>query len=228
MFISYNDYIHSDEWKKKREEVFAKYGRRCGICQSVNGIEVHHLTYDRIGEEMVSDLMPLCRDCHAKITAALQEARNKVDEFMNGDDFKSALEQCDLIMDSVITKLSYSVAAILINVVKDNKVKRLNTLSASFRDLIQYHRDGRWRRHLFKGAPYFSHIIHQLRNGKEEHTADERVEVEKTEPLEQIKINLGEEGIQEIKRLVAQGDIGKVVRLFTKIGLNAEPLYPVI
>lgn len=67
MKINYNLYIKSPEWQIKREEAFATYGRRCNTCNGIHNLHVHHLTYERLGNELVSDLQVLCEECHYKL-----------------------------------------------------------------------------------------------------------------------------------------------------------------
>lgn len=65
----YKAYLKSDRWKKKRQQVFTHYGKRCYACRIAPRIlHVHHLTYDRLGRENISDLIPLCVPCHKEIT----------------------------------------------------------------------------------------------------------------------------------------------------------------
>lgn len=67
--IDYNEYIHSDEWKKKRVEVAKREHHICQMCGKtvVKSYQIHHKTYKRFGNEDLDDLMFLCEDCHAKI-----------------------------------------------------------------------------------------------------------------------------------------------------------------
>ena len=60
----YQDYMQSPEWKSKREKVLIFWGRRCALCNSPTRVEVHHRTYDRMGQELLTDLIPLCFECH--------------------------------------------------------------------------------------------------------------------------------------------------------------------
>lgn len=65
----YKAYLKSDKWKKKREQVFSHYGKRCYACRKPARIlHVHHLTYERLGRELMSDLLPLCVPCHKEVT----------------------------------------------------------------------------------------------------------------------------------------------------------------
>ncbi len=64
----YTDYLQSEKWAKIRRKVFRHYGGEhrcccCGIKQPI--IDIHHMTYDRIFDEKLEDLRPLCRVCHS-------------------------------------------------------------------------------------------------------------------------------------------------------------------
>lgn len=60
----YNAYIDSPEWQLKRDEAFALYGKACQKCKSKKKLHVHHMTYARFKNELVSDLAVLCNTCH--------------------------------------------------------------------------------------------------------------------------------------------------------------------
>lgn len=62
----YREYIKSDHWKMKRELAILFYGECCSSCNSVKKIQVHHLSYARLGNEPMDDLMVLCETCHQK------------------------------------------------------------------------------------------------------------------------------------------------------------------
>ena len=53
----------------KRQQALNYYGAFCQACGSKKRITVHHKTYERFGNEKISDLMPLCWDCHNIVTA---------------------------------------------------------------------------------------------------------------------------------------------------------------
>lgn len=60
----YKEYIVSETWKEKRKEALHFSDDRCQICYSCEDLEVHHRTYKRLGDEMLSDLTVLCDRCH--------------------------------------------------------------------------------------------------------------------------------------------------------------------
>lgn len=62
--------LASPKWKKKREEVFERYGKQCVECGSTKNIQVHHLIYRKghhLWEYNIDELIPLCKKCHQKI-----------------------------------------------------------------------------------------------------------------------------------------------------------------
>lgn len=66
----YKMYLKSPQWKQKREQVFAHYGKRCYACKTYRGpIQVHHLSYAHFGNERIDELRPLCIKCHREVTA---------------------------------------------------------------------------------------------------------------------------------------------------------------
>jgi len=69
MTEEYAKYLESSEWKAKRELVAKGRNNICEKCGKVVFInyQVHHLTYERIFNEELSDLLFLCGGCHYKI-----------------------------------------------------------------------------------------------------------------------------------------------------------------
>src|SRR3954469_18543490 len=60
----YNGYLRSAEWKMRREGILLRSQGRCEKCARRMPIQVHHLTYERVGNELPEDLAALCFDCH--------------------------------------------------------------------------------------------------------------------------------------------------------------------
>lgn len=61
----YKNYLKDDLWKKRRKKALFRAGYRCSRCGATRNLDVHHLTYARIGAEDEDDLVVLCRRCHA-------------------------------------------------------------------------------------------------------------------------------------------------------------------
>lgn len=64
---SYDRYIESAEWKAFRQRYFKKMPKTCLACEGQSRITLHHITYDRFGREKLTDVVPLCFDCHEKL-----------------------------------------------------------------------------------------------------------------------------------------------------------------
>jgi len=63
----YNEYLLSEEWQSLRIRVFARARGVCEGCGINSATQVHHLTYVRVGQEMLFDLVAVCDDCHSRI-----------------------------------------------------------------------------------------------------------------------------------------------------------------
>jgi len=64
LLVDYGSYITSAKWERKRQEffqccLFEGFCAGCGIIPEIYNI--HHLTYERLGEEYLEDLIALCQ-----------------------------------------------------------------------------------------------------------------------------------------------------------------------
>ncbi len=70
----YHRYLQTQIWAGKREQALERTSHTCELCGFVASehgytpiiLNVHHLTYDRLGYEEPKDLQVLCRPCHKK------------------------------------------------------------------------------------------------------------------------------------------------------------------
>lgn len=69
----YVDYLSSFDWHLKRLAVLKRAGNKCERCgRSGSGpcggvvLQIHHVTYDNLGDEPLEDLLAVCEDCHKK------------------------------------------------------------------------------------------------------------------------------------------------------------------
>ena len=62
--MDYREYLKSDRWKYIRDWILTFWDHRCAICNSSKSVQVHHRTYERLGHELTTDLIPLCDRCH--------------------------------------------------------------------------------------------------------------------------------------------------------------------
>lgn len=66
-YSKYRNYLNSDSWKKKRQLVLERDENICQECKEKPAEDVHHLTYENLENEKLSDLLSVCRECHIKI-----------------------------------------------------------------------------------------------------------------------------------------------------------------
>lgn len=72
----YVNYINSPEWAVYRRRVLKHWKFRCANCGATGVIlQVHHLTYERLGRERLSDCVPLCvkYGCHKEADEERQQ-----------------------------------------------------------------------------------------------------------------------------------------------------------
>lgn len=89
----YHEYLLSPEWKARRDERVKASGGRCQVCNRAEKLNVHHRTYERIGDELPDDLFVLCEECHHLFhqngRLAEPPARDRPSAFMrNEGDFR--------------------------------------------------------------------------------------------------------------------------------------------
>jgi hypothetical protein len=63
----YYEHLDSEKWRQLRQKVLARSKGICEGCGVNRAVQVHHLTYRRLGDEMLFDLAAVCLGCHAKI-----------------------------------------------------------------------------------------------------------------------------------------------------------------
>lgn len=72
----YSEYLLSDTWKAKRARCIALAGGQCECRGPHNGpLQVHHLTYARIFNEDMRDLMVLCKLHHLAVEFEILNGR---------------------------------------------------------------------------------------------------------------------------------------------------------
>jgi len=60
----YRSYLRSTQWREKRKEFLEMAGYECEECGESEGLQVHHLNYENLGDESEDDVQVLCRECH--------------------------------------------------------------------------------------------------------------------------------------------------------------------
>ena len=65
--MPYRDYLQTDHWQAMRRRALLRAGGHCQRCYADDQrLDVHHLTYDRLGCEREFGLMVLCATCHER------------------------------------------------------------------------------------------------------------------------------------------------------------------
>ncbi|MCE9547110.1 MAG: hypothetical protein K8T25_16670 [Planctomycetia bacterium] len=60
----YAAYLRTSAWKEKVEQVRVRCGGTCEHCHKMAFSHTHHLTYERIYNERLDDLLGVCEPCH--------------------------------------------------------------------------------------------------------------------------------------------------------------------
>lgn len=60
-------YLQSDHWIRFKENYYKKHPRICFQCGTNKNIQLHHITYVRMGRERDCDVTPLCDNCHNEL-----------------------------------------------------------------------------------------------------------------------------------------------------------------
>lgn len=75
----YREHLSSPSWLAKRQARLEIDGHRCQTCLHDGSqwrLEVHHKTYERLGnEDVLRDLITLCSQCHEAVTTVIRRRR---------------------------------------------------------------------------------------------------------------------------------------------------------
>ena len=63
----YLAYLNSPAWRTVRTRALERADYRCYHCGAKRDLQVHHLSYDRLGAERDDDLQVVCADCHEAV-----------------------------------------------------------------------------------------------------------------------------------------------------------------
>lgn len=67
LHAEYEKYLASETWHQRRIATIRDANGVCQCCEHFPASQVHHLSYERIGNERASDLMAVCSFCHGLI-----------------------------------------------------------------------------------------------------------------------------------------------------------------
>lgn len=80
----YRIYLLSNAWKQKRDAIFSRCGEVCERCRKRKAIQIHHITYANIGDELPEDLLAVCDLCHLDLHKKQSETPNDDKRATNG------------------------------------------------------------------------------------------------------------------------------------------------
>ena len=66
-FADYDQYLKSEAWAKRRSLVLKRARGVCEGCAEQNPTEVHHRSYEHVGNEFLFELVALCHSCHDRL-----------------------------------------------------------------------------------------------------------------------------------------------------------------
>lgn len=64
--LNYADYLKTSDWKLRSRSIKEEWGFTCAICNHGGRLDLHHRTYEHLGHEHFTDVIPLCIECHKK------------------------------------------------------------------------------------------------------------------------------------------------------------------
>jgi len=67
--VNYKEYLASREWALLKEHVRQRSHGWCERCAVGLYEQTHHVTYERVGRELLTDLLAVCRECHEFLSA---------------------------------------------------------------------------------------------------------------------------------------------------------------
>ena len=63
-WIDYDEYLKSEVWQIRRAMALERAGYKCHVCGERENLNVHHKTYEHLGNELPEELVVLCRAHH--------------------------------------------------------------------------------------------------------------------------------------------------------------------
>lgn len=65
-FRRYNEYLKTPAWQERRRKVLARAKGVCEGCGERPPVQVHHKTYEHVGDEFLWELAAVCMPCHER------------------------------------------------------------------------------------------------------------------------------------------------------------------
>lgn len=74
---SYKDYLKTKHWINKKIQFLKNHKNECSMCGRKNcKLDLHHMTYENVGNEKLDDLVVLCNECHTKVHKNLDKFKD--------------------------------------------------------------------------------------------------------------------------------------------------------
>ena len=70
-FGTYTEYLQGKHWKGLRKVLCLRPDSRCAGCDDHRHLQIHHVSYARVGNELPDDLVVLCDTCHKRVHVEL-------------------------------------------------------------------------------------------------------------------------------------------------------------
>ena len=134
--IRYYEYLESTEWKQTRAQRIEIDGHKCKICGTEYDLQVHHITYERVYNENVSnDLITLCNSCHHRLHEQLEEYTCRFKEII----LKTAEELHELVQPLQIkyTELQSDVLAEMLGEYSGKEFSNIQTITKLIRNSVK-------------------------------------------------------------------------------------------
>lgn len=75
-YATYSAYLYGEHWTDFKKRYYAKNGPvGCAVCGD-RPVDLHHHTYERLGEELFDDITPLCPGHHIAVHDWLKKYKN--------------------------------------------------------------------------------------------------------------------------------------------------------
>lgn len=119
-FVNYERYIRSPEWDVVRRLALEHARYACQVCGAPDGeseLHVHHRSYERLGRELLCDVVVLCSTCHAR-----HHGTKRNDEVREMELYVAALNQ-------VIARLKSNGGVVPLDLIRDrDEAETLTTM----------------------------------------------------------------------------------------------------
>lgn len=79
----YHLYMASKKWRKRCKDFYDKYGRACAVCGTSESLNIHHMAYTHLGNELDEELAVLCELHHKEFHAIHGTKRDMISLTVN-------------------------------------------------------------------------------------------------------------------------------------------------